>query len=556
MFKDVKCFLDINNFPFGQQKLEIMSLGSLVDNGDLPAIIPILLTNSIIIKHHELSDTIIGYIEYLFLQLLFSGWYVKLYIYDESLESEYGFFARLKVLLDVDEKKKSSIEIIRSKDQLNNKISNLWDDSLNRKDLTLEYNETWLKLCKNNNSEDYSFKFILLKNNASLSEITNKNNFLEMIEKSGKFGINFVIIHDELYQANEYDFSTNVGLQKFNDFYKKITDLPSIHIIYNQENIQLIAHEYFSKPFEVYNKLGGVRPYIINKDDFDKIHLSLKNSQQKSDANHYEDYIVIDIGRFKLERFSIAFGQKSNTFGFLLVGQKNSGKSTFLKHLIVSICEKYSHNYVSMSVCDPSGEADIYNKLPHFFEIHKEVGIETLMEIFGNFQEEHDRRIKTFNDARNYGFNGELNLYDYNKWAISVGEKTLPVRILIFDEVRSITDNLKKKSLKDYTAFLQSLSVFSRLYRKAGFILLLCSQDFDETFIATMKPEMNLIISLKLSESVCDAVFERRNRVAFNLSLHSELLVNNDFGKMSANKVITLDSMSHSKINDRINQLY
>lgn len=169
-----------------------------------------------------------------------------------------------------------------------------------------------------------------------------------------------------------------------------------------------------------------------------------------------------DVGNRKI------YGDICKMTHLLVAGASGSGKSVFLRSLIISLIYKYSPQELRLILIDPKKtEFVIYDHLPHLMinEIITEINkvIQSLNWAIG----EMNRRYELFEQMSRSG-TYVVNVDEYNA-ALPAGEEKLPKIVIIVDELADLMLSAKKE-VEDR---IQNLTQKSRA---AGIHLILATQ--------------------------------------------------------------------------------
>ena len=179
------------------------------------------------------------------------------------------------------------------------------------------------------------------------------------------------------------------------------------------------------------------------------------------------------------------------TSHILVGGESRSGKSTWLNAMLVALLATYTPQELQMALIDPKGvEFTPFDGIPHLV---KPVAItpRKASEVTGWLVAEMDRRRELFSGVF------ARNLTTYNQRVAKVDEPTLPLILVVVDEVSDIALQAGLKS-----AFYKNLIRLSSKGAAFGLILVLATQNPKAEVLNTLiRGNMSTRIAFRVTSS-------------------------------------------------------
>jgi hypothetical protein len=538
---------------------ELMSLGELrVDDDVLPAVCPILWRESVSFRYKSACrNTAAEVANNWSSQILLQAWgRVRVFIYNPSIHTEFPALEAASQIHDL-AGFPSPITFLRSKSELEVSILGWKKEVANRKSrLALDAPKNWKNISVDDPAADYC---ILILSDLEQHYSTRFNSdLLDLIGNGPRFGFlcwNLVCTESSVSNHHEY-LRSQQWIMQLLDASSCIFEVTDTKICISGDSIKM-------QPFATFEEFGGIHHAKVRQQDHssfcERIEKLLLHEKEEAKA----DFLDIRIGKRNGQEFNLRLGPGSEVYHGMLAGGTGSGKTVFLKHIIVSACEKYSPKQLKFHIFDFKDGVDLacFSGIEHIAHLHTNCSQPSaVIEALVDFVSEAQQRNKAFITAQSEGYAGG-DLYDYNKWAEANGKDIFAYQVLMIDETARLFMMVKG----DYDLqrkLIDLLMQVAMVGRSPGLSLLLASQSFSEmpSQVDGLRGHMKLRMSLQLSRpSDCYGIFAPGNNAAFyelkSTKQSREILVNYENGKSDGNQMVKLDKMDHSTLLPRISDL-
>lgn len=172
----------------------------------------------------------------------------------------------------------------------------------------------------------------------------------------------------------------------------------------------------------------------------------------------------------------------------LVTGTTGSGKSELLKSMTMDLLHRYGPDQLALVLLDFKGGSTLgpYAETPHCQTLVTDLNVESGERVLAGLRVELRRRESLFQDA---------NVEDYARYRRlgSAGAPPLPRLLVIVDEFRILSDELPDA--------VQELMRIATIGRSLGVHLLLSTQRPQGVVTASMRANINSVISLRLLNS-------------------------------------------------------
>lgn len=254
------------------------------------------------------------------------------------------------------------------------------------------------------------------------------------------------------------------------------------------------------------------------------------------------DALSVVIGHQGATPVHFRLGPRTGCYHALIGGGTGSGKSSFLKNLILSACESAPPDALRLVLVDMGGtELDLFSTLPHVELCHCGPDTPRPALIFRAILDEVERRKLLFSQCRKAHACEVANLHDYRR----VSGQPLPALVIIVDEFHKLlSEPALTTDRDDRTKPTLFLAEIAKEGRKFGLHLILSTQTYENVPISSGDRDNNygLRLALRLNNPTdCRYLMGADNDEATTLPIGSfQAILNEGGGKRDRNQRFTL----------------
>lgn len=302
---------------------------------------------------------------------------------------------------------------------------------------------------------------------------------------------------------------------------------------------------------KVYGEWGAIQGDGLSPADrqavFDR-YLALHTQPQASAA---EDAWRIPVGRFQGQPYAFRMGPRNGAYNALLGGTVGTGKSSFLNLLIARTCEAHSPDEFQFYLFDLKQGLtfSLFEGVPHVTRLYmNQQDAGNVLQTLRDLLRERDRRAKRFSAVAPAGLVPDIGAY--NRVARERGVPRMPYLAVVIDEAQKLFTEGDFNQRREVTQLVEQVAREGRAF---GFMLLLASQTFlnvDMPAAAQNQFRMRLALGLD-TDADCRKLLGPDNNAPMQLPQH-HLLVNDDAGRVNANRVVALDHLEPQAIYHRM----
>lgn len=281
----------------------------------------------------------------------------------------------------------------------------------------------------------------------------------------------------------------------------------------------------------------------------------LDRQKQTVAESPVQDFLQVAIGESQSLPAFFALGQASDAFHALISGGSNSGKTTFLQNLILSICENYSPEDIQLLLLD-YGTVSFgpYRSVAHVHYVFDQPQNGSLLQqVFQYLTDELHRRKEAFKQCGEQHLRTVDNLESYRRLA----GQGFPALMLMVDEFGSLmaNDNQVTARINGNTVLVrpyveQCINLLVREGRKVGIHVVLITQSFHtvDRMPQDVKSNPHVAVGLK-AEKVSDsrALLSSDNDAAYHIA-QFQAVVNRKAGKPQYNQIVDLHYVPEDQI--------
>lgn len=544
------CLAPLDSLP------ELMSLGEIELNDEyVPAVAPVFWRESLSITHQaDLADFTAQVVEAWAVQLLVQGWgRLRLWVYDPKLNSTFSAIEALAQKMGLSGRK-SSITFLRTKAQIEAAAIEWKEIASERKArLSLGGALSWQELVNQSDGAE-DFCLVILSSTTSLYDSRIQEDLPDFIVNGARFGLLFWSLFSDEKTSSEYEYKQRTR------WIDAVRDASPCNFEVNRK--QLVAQGKLVKmqPFSTYSELGDIHPVTFTPEEQKRLCDTVEAHINQEKADEKTDYFEIEVGSKNGQPYYLRLGPNSELYHGMMSGGTGKGKTVFLRHVIVSACEKYTPDQVQFHIFDfkDGGDFNLLGGLAHIAHLHSECrSPSAVIEALEAFVAEGERRNQHFKSVQKEGYSGG-DLFDYNRWAGLNGHRPFPFRVLFLDEIAKLFLLVDE----DYDQRKKLLGLFTHvatLGRSPGLALLLTSQSFSDlpSGVDSLRSHIQLRMSLQLnSPSDCYGIFESGNTAAYHQVRSDnkirQILINPEAGRTSGNHIVQLPKLKPETIVHRI----
>lgn len=429
----------------------------------------------------------------------------------------------------------------------------------------IRLNQDYLSVNGYSNIQDYNefaeypepLNIIVLTDSWKHNKYFNAMTLNELITLGINYGIYFIFSIDNKWfeslqkkqEKQNYDFSQKDMLFIYKTIQKNsivINKLPNgTTQINNIDNLPVSnCFKYFDFNFSTYSKtdIDNIRSKILQD--------SINSTQIK------EPMLSVEIGKSGNQPTILELGDNNLCYNAFVAGSVGSGKSNFLQHLILSISEKYSPEYVRFLLMDYKEglEFQVFKKLPHAELLMLDnQRLDLAKDVLTNFKKEKEIRAEMFKElSKNLEVNIS-NITNYNKYSTI----RMPIKLLIIDEVHELFFGGWRQNRE----FQQEFQLIVKQGRAYGLYIIISTQNLEGFDLGEgIMEQIKLRVSFSLSkEQECRKILQPDNLVPLDLEEY-QAVINSHYGrsdnKISGKKNNTIfKSAFAGDISDRVSKI-
>ncbi len=183
----------------------------------------------------------------------------------------------------------------------------------------------------------------------------------------------------------------------------------------------------------------------------------------------------------------------NDAYHTILIGTTGSGKSEFMKSMVMGAAVRYPPNLLNFFFLDFKGGAafSVFEELPHVSGVVTNLKPELVERGLDSIKNEIDRRQEDFSNVR------VQNIWDYNR---QHSDRPLPHLVLLLDEFA--------RGLADFPRLRETLDVLVRQGRSLGMYLILANQDVNSE-VEKLLNNVGWRIALKVAKQEELAMIDR-----------------------------------------------
>jgi FtsK/SpoIIIE family len=325
-------------------------------------------------------------------------------------------------------------------------------------------------------------------------------------------------------------------------------------IRFSVQGAKLDAAAQFPEYWRLFQQFG-FRPGLP-ADHLRDLSLSIQSHLQSQSATSTlpEDALSVVIGQQGATPVHFRLGPRTACYHALIGGGTGSGKSSFLKNLILSACESASPDALRLVLVDMGGtEFDLFSTLPHVELCHCGPDTPRPALIFRAILEEVERRKLLFSQCRKAHAREVASIHDYRR----VSGQPLPAHVIIIDEFQKLlTEPALTSERDDRTKPALFLADIAKEGRKFGLHLILSTQTYENVPVSSGDRDNNygLRLALRLNNHTdCRYLMGADNDEATTLPIGSfQAILNEGGGKRDRNQRFTLATWDGGLVDARI----
>lgn len=379
-------------------------------------------------------------------------------------------------------------------------------------------------------------KLVLIPSAKELFKIAKDAQVVEYIQEilhdSAAYGYSFLITSPDL-RADEGKFilepEIKIIIKKNNIIFKKIHTLLD-KAVNNKKNNLLVNFNYGSRSLSMLN----VQEYM--------------KKQEESKKKESNDFFSVKIGKNGAKDFYLNIGETSEIIHGFISGTTGSGKSTFIKKIVLEAIKKYMPDQLNIDLIDlkQSVDSDVFIRNPCRV-ISGTLGVKPTFEeinsLFDYYLEMIEDRYEKIKSAQC------KNISTFNMK--NQGIFKMPYKVVIIDEAHEIFK--RTESMMNNYRLSERIQLLLQKSRAAGIHFLFASQSFRNSgFTDTTKEQMQLRLALKAGSSL-ESMGMIGDESAFKIENSPSdgqfyLIHNSQCGNPDANSLILLDCLRDDEI--------
>jgi DNA segregation ATPase FtsK/SpoIIIE-like protein len=162
----------------------------------------------------------------------------------------------------------------------------------------------------------------------------------------------------------------------------------------------------------------------------------------------------------------IEFGDLRKTAHWLVGGTSGSGKSIFIRSILLSLLYNNNPNTLQFVLIDPKSDMAIFQKLPFTTQYLSTEELDVVPEILQSITEQMQNRIGTMKKKH---FTNEIDVYHKAE-----GTTVFPRIVIVIEEYATLLDSVSKAAKEEIE---QQVRRISAIGRSSGFHLFVCTQN-------------------------------------------------------------------------------
>jgi|GEM_PF-2492282 len=322
------------------------------------------------------------------------------------------------------------------------------------------------------------------------------------------------------------------------------------------QGTQLDAAAQFPEHFRLFKQFG-FRPGLP-ADQLRALSHSIQSHLQSQSAacTLPEDALSVIIGHQGATPVHFRLGPRSGCYHALIGGGTGSGKSSFLKNLILSACESASPDALRLVLVDMGGtEFDLFSTLPHVELCHCGPDTPRPAHIFRAILDDMERRVLLFSQCRKAHACEVASIHDYRR----VSGQPMPALVTIADEFHKLKSPTLFPDRDERSQHCHFLAEIAKEGRKFGVHLILSTQTYQDVPIESGDRDNNYALRLAMrlnNTSDCRYLMGNDNDDAMSIPLGSfQAILNEGGGKLDRNQRFILAPWDGGKVSARITAL-
>lgn len=463
---------------------------------------------------------------------------IKVNIFDFGIGSQFPFITHLSTI-------SKDVQFINSTNNCTNKLEELNKEA--RRILRDVLSTDYASLDEYNANTDFleAYNIIVFVNFPNSFDNKDLDYIYNITKQTGKLGFKIFLIYQKDKSNNsKYSQEKQNHILANGWIFRRITGS-----LFKIDNL-------FIKPINILLQKSSVLLKVLKdktlKEQISKIILEQKNNQSDGE----QDYISVPIGtqRNGKDDFYFTIGPKSSAYHTIIGGRSGTGKSTFLRNLIIQLGLHYSPDLLQIYLLDyKSGlEAECFREHPNIkcllldrTNSRFDIALEVLEDFEGKIKERNNLFIELGNEI------GKpiLNLQKYNEY----NSTKLPFLLLVVDEANKIFERTVDVDL--YQKISAKFINIAQQGRGAGVYFILCATEFEQQVrnIDAILNQIHTRIGFMMNDARAVLGFHSNNSVK-KLKKY-QFIYNNENGLEENNEVVSSLNMPEENVANKIMEM-